>query len=164
MRRSVLVGSKLLEYVARPPKKQESTWRTLAQKLQQAPNLATPEGKHVDKLKKQGVYSVEDTIGKLEEELQEEMAQALGRTGDKLQYIYKLMKLAENNYHEAVEKGEEVAYRQAAAEAFNTIREEVDTRRRDLIIQRQAVGFYWRNHHIITDHYPIPNRIRVPTK
>ena len=73
MRRSLILGSKLLEYVARAPKKQEATWSTLAKKLKAHTDLVSPDGKHVDRLKKQGVYSVEDSIGKLEEELQEEM-------------------------------------------------------------------------------------------
>jgi hypothetical protein len=164
MRRSLVIGSKLLEYMARAPKKAEASWRTLAQKLKAAPDLTSLEGKHIDKIKKQGVYSVEDSVGKLEEELQEEMAQALGRTGDKLEYVFKLMKLAQKSYYKSIENSEELIKRQLAAETFNTLREEVDTRRRDLIIQRQAVGFYWRNHQIITDHYPIPNKIRVPTE
>ena len=160
----MILGSKLLEYVARAPKKHEATWSTLAKKLKGHTDLVSPDGKHVDKLKKQGVYSVEDSIGKLEEELQEEMAYALGRTGDKLEHAYQLMQLSHERYHLAVENKEELAKRQLAAETFNALRMAADTRRRDLIIQRQAVGFYWRNHQIITDHYPIPNKIRVPTE
>ena len=141
MRWSLILGSKLLEYVARAPKKHEATWSTLAKKLKGRTDVVSPDGKHVDKLKKQGVYSVEDSIGKLEEELQEEMAYALGRTGDKLEHAYQLMQLSHERYHLAVENKEELAKRQLAAETFNTLRIEADRRRRDLIIQRQAVGF-----------------------
>ena len=164
MRSGSILSSKLLEYVARAPKKHEATWSSLAKKLKAPSDVVSPDGKHVDQLKKQGVYSVEDNIGKLEEELQEEMAHALGKTGDKLEYAYKLMKLAQKSYHLAVEKNEDLAKRRLAAETFNKLRVEADSRRRDLIIQRQAVGFYWRNHQIISDHYPIPNKIRVPTE
>jgi hypothetical protein len=46
----LVIGSKLLEYMARAPKKAEASWRTLAQKLKAAPDLTSLEGKHIDRI------------------------------------------------------------------------------------------------------------------
>ena len=164
MRRSFIKCSKLLEYTATPPTKQTSAWTSLAKKLQGTHLSAGPEQKHVDKVKGTGVYSIEDSLGKLEEELQEEMASALGKTGDKLEYTYKLMKKAEVKLNESVSNNEELEKRRAAVDLFNAVRDEVEIQRRNLIIHRQAVGFYWRNHQIVTDHYPIPPPAHVSEK
>ena len=72
MKRTILKNtSKLLEYCARPPRKQEPSWRTLANKLKHGTSSDDVSKGHIEKIKPH--YDIADSIAKLEEELQEEI-------------------------------------------------------------------------------------------
>ena len=155
-------ASKLLEYCARPPRKQEPSWRNLASKLKHGASFDDASKDHIEKIKPQ--FDVSDSLAKLEEELQEEMAVALGKTGDKCVYYFKLLDRAHEEYlMKKDEKHCSLEERVVAAQTFNVIRQEADAARRNLIIHRQAIGFYWNNHKIIENQFPLPPKLKEPT-
>ena len=100
-------------------------------------------------------------------ELQEEMAVALGKTGDKCVYYFKLLDRAHEEYLIKTDGDEKHCYsleeRIVAVQTFNVIRQEADAARRNLIIHRQAIGFYWNNHKIIENQFPLPPKLKEPT-
>jgi hypothetical protein len=167
IRRGHPIFSKFLEYCARPPSaSKDATWTSLAKKMKISIDAEAPETKHIEKMKREGVYSVEDSIAKLEDELAEEMASALGKTGDKTTILFKMMNRAQEEYAKLQEEGVDqvdLERRRLAARTFNVLRQEAETARRNLIIHRQAVGFYWRNHAIVEEQYPLPARIQEPS-
>ena len=166
MRRGLCASSKLLEYCARPPRKQEPSWRTLASKLKESETSSDDSAgkEYIDK-KLKPFYDVSDSIAKLEDELQEEMAVALGKTGDKTVYYYKLHERAHAQYLRLSDENNRASLeeRLKACRTFNALRTEAENARRNLIIHRQAIGFYWRNHHIVEEKFPLIPKVVEPT-
>lgn len=163
MRRGLFVCSKLLEYCARPPRKQEPSWKTLAAKLKSGTDSDDrSRDSYIDKMKP--MYDVSDSIAKLEDELQEEMAVALGKTGDKTCYYFKLHQRAHEEFLLLTSKEASLDERLKACRTFNVIRAEAEAARRNLIIHRQAIGFYWRNHSIVEEKFPLLPKVKEPTE
>lgn len=88
----------------------------------------------------------------LEQEIIAEMANALGRAEDKVDAALLRLDLAAR----AIEQAPDPDARRARITRFNQLREEALRVRRDLLIHREALGFY-RNEHL-EDVYPIPPR------
>lgn len=163
--------SKLQQYIARAPSKQEPPWTRLALKIKtdeniiiekQSNNVNNTNNKHVEKLKQQ--FDPQTQLLKLEDELQEEMAFALSRTGQKMEYFYRLLKIAENNTNNN-EKSTTISFSEKlkAINEFNNAIDAALKAREELIIHRQSLGFTWKNQSIIEEQYPIPKRKITPT-
>ena len=127
---------KFASYVAKPPQtKKEPAWHRLAKDIKNfdADNLTAAQVRHLGEIRKG--YDPHDTIPKLEEEIQGEIAYALSKTGSKVTMLFrelhKLDEAIENAY------GEEKA---KLIDLFNEVRQMAYDARRDLIIHRQAVG------------------------
>jgi hypothetical protein len=106
------------------------------------------------------VDPVEASLLTLQAEVQEEMAAALGRVGGLLTTALREMEASYRRYCHVRARFEAAAPRDkegaelrsellARAREFNRARTVAEDRRRDLIVQRQAVGFSWRNHEIV---------------
>ena len=108
------------------------------------------------------VDPVEASIMMIQAEVKEEMAASLGRAGGRLDTALREMEISHRRYCEIRSRFEASTPREresvelrsellARARDFNRARTLAEDRRRDLIVQRQAVGFSWRNHEIVSD-------------
>ena len=102
-----------------------------------------------------------DHVEKIEEEIMEEMAGALGRTADKCNYKFLLLE------REGIKLDRLIASRagkdgeiEATVSSFNALRKETEDARRELMIHRQACGFKTGNHQQVQDMWPL--LLRVP--
>ena len=165
MRNSIRISCKFFEYLARPPTKSTTAWTNLAHRVKGGVEHS-PSGVHIEKIKREGAFNVEDSIAKLEEELQEEMAVALGKTGDKCGYYFTLMTHAYEDYkrisNPQIKCEGNLEDRIIAAKTVNALRIKAEGARRDLIIHRQAIGFYWNNHRIVEEKFPLPPKLKIP--
>jgi Mg2+ and Co2+ transporter CorA len=91
-------------------------------------------------------------IDKTQEEIIEEMAKALGRSGDLLEDI--LAKL--DTLDREMEKTEDVRSYNIMVEEFNSLRRRAMSRREMLMIHREAIGV--RKHRYVDICYPIPGK------
>lgn len=167
--------SKLIEYAAKPPSTNQPAWTRIAYKLVEGPSIggevSSPDQKHLDGIRKG--YDIEDSIGKLELELMEEIAGALGKTGDKCVYYFRELKRAKAAFDACPSPSSFTAssssssfssaliQRRTAANEFNSIRRLAEDARRDLIIHRQACGFTSNNFKIVDEVFPLPPPILV---
>lgn len=99
----------------------------------------------------------EDQLETLEREVAHEMASALGRTEDRLNLVRAELELDRARFDRAVAAGAPEAARRALCEAFNARRAQAQMRLRDLLIQREALGF--RRNQILNELYPIPAKL-----
>ena len=148
--------SKLMAYVAKPPSpKPKPAWNRLAHKIKgeggDNENLFGMNENHIELLRES--FDRRDPVLKLEDELAEEMAAALGRTGRKCQYLFDLLAQGETRFASTAEGSVE---QKEIGRAFNEVRVLAREARRNLIIHRQAVGFSYRNHHIVEEEFPLP--------
>ena len=81
-----------------------------------------------------------------------EMAQALGRTEDKLNYALLRLELAAR----AIDAAPDELVRYDRVKEFNALRQEALDARRNLQIHREAIGI--RRNRMLDDLYPIPPR------
>lgn len=148
---------KLRKYVSKPESlsKPVPAYTRLATKIQDT-ELETnfSNVKHLEQLRT--VYNPLDALGKLEEEIAEEIASALGKTGGKCTVYFSMLRKIQLKY-EALpaahkDKGE-------TARLFNEVRALAREARRDLIIHRQAAGFTFQNHQIVETEFPLPPKL-----
>jgi hypothetical protein len=99
----------------------------------------------------------EQQLETLETEIAKEMASALGRTEDRLNLALAELELHQARYDRAVRARASEPERAALAAAFNAQRAVAQARFRDLLIQREAVGF--RRNQILNELYPIPDKL-----
>jgi len=163
--------SKLMEYVAKPPSQNVPAWTRLARNVKSpdATPSSSPDSKHLENIRK--ACDVEDTIGKLEHEFMEEMAGALGRTGNKAVYYFNEMRVARaafdridaealaaeesNPLHPSFSITAALSTRREAAQAYHRARQLAEDARRELIIHRQACGFIHNNYSIVENAFPL---------
>lgn len=93
-----------------------------------------------------------EAVARLETEIVQEMAQALGRTEDKLNYALLRLELAAR----AIETAPDELVRYERVREFNALRQEAIEARRNLQIHREAIGI--RRNRMLDDLYPIPPR------
>lgn len=93
-----------------------------------------------------------EAVARLETEIVQEMAQALGRTEDKLNYALLRLELAGRE----VDRASDDTTRETLVQAFNARRAEAIDARRNLAIHREAIGF--RRNKVLEEVYPIPPR------
>jgi len=99
----------------------------------------------------------------------EEIAGALGRTGNKCVYYFKEMKAALRAFEDVDAAAASQApfslaalnARREAAAAFHQALQQAEDARRELIIHRQACGFTHNNYGIVESAFPLPARVRV---
>ncbi|HEX4355762.1 MAG TPA: hypothetical protein VHZ95_22700, partial [Polyangiales bacterium] len=101
----------------------------------------------------------EEQLDKLQREIAEEMASALGRSGDKVDLALAELELHEARFDRAVRQGASLAERSALADAFNAQRLLAQRRLRELLIHREALGF--RRNQILNELYPIPPKLTI---
>mmetsp|Transcript_974 Transcript_974/g.1553 ORF Transcript_974/g.1553 Transcript_974/m.1553 type:complete len:214 (+) Transcript_974:229-870(+) len=145
----------------------KNSWGRMTHKLQ-----ADLDGK--DETYLEGVkdaVDVESSLLSLQQEVQEEMAAALGRTGSQLTNAINVaneahseFRMVSDRYDRCVEKGQEPGVELKTelleyARNFNRLRKCAETARIDLIVHRQAVGFSFNNYKIVLDSFPLPEAI-----
>jgi hypothetical protein len=91
-------------------------------------------------------------VARLEAEIVQEMAYALGRTEDKLNYALLRLELAGR----AIETAPDELERYERVREFNALRIEALDARRNLQIHREAIGI--RRNKVLDELYPIPPR------
>lgn len=123
----------------------EPAWKSLVEQLKDREK----EGPYLKRLR--ASLHMQTGQASLEQEILSEMAGALGRAGDKVNYALLRLELAEEQWSDAPP-----AQRRARAEAFNAIREEAEHAKWELRVHREALGLY-RNR-ILDEDYPIPPR------
>ena len=103
-----------------------------------------------------------DSEGQLESiqaEIAREVAQALGRTEDRLNLALAELELLKARYDQALQNGAPASAREACATAFNAQRVVAQQRLRDLLIHREACGF--RRNAVLNELYPIPPKLAI---
>ncbi len=93
-----------------------------------------------------------DSVEKTQEEIIEEMAKALGHTGDKLEAV--LLKL--KKIEQELETTDDLDTYNALIDTFNATRKQALSRRQMLMIHREALGV--RRHGYVDNFYPIPGK------
>lgn len=123
-------------------------WKNLVREL----SRSGFESPYLDRLKKK--VDVELATEELEKEIVQEMASALGRAGDKVDYALLRLEVVARAIDEAPSPGE----RRARIARWNVLREEAIQARYELRIHREAVGI--RSNRVLETMYPIPPRKR----
>lgn len=110
-----------------------------------------------------------EALERVEQEIQREKAEALGRVGERLaERLAQLHDLGRriDELEQALAGGDAALRVRLAAEVerFNRLREGAIRLSHDLVVQREAVGF--RRHGLLAESYPIPpRRVRaVPSR
>ncbi|HHO77395.1 MAG TPA: hypothetical protein ENN05_13340 [Deltaproteobacteria bacterium] len=93
-----------------------------------------------------------DSVDKTQQEIIEEMAKALGNTGDKLESVLNRLKKIERE----LESINDINEYNAMIDSFNTLRKQAISRREMLMIHREALGAF--KHTYVERYYPIPNK------
>lgn len=153
--------SKLQKYVARPPNKGTTSWNRIATNIKGEAIVSDKVSKHIESLKSS--YDPSDHITKLEEELCEEMAAALGRSGSKCDHYYNALMKMEKYCEDTLQSSNFTTNeKMQVINNFNELLVKARNAREELIIHRQAIGFVWRNQKIVEDQYPMPARKSMP--
>lgn len=126
----------------------ERPWQTLVRELRDA-GFESP---YLDRLRAR--HDVAAAQEQLEKEIIREMAQALGRAGEKVDVALLKLELAARDLAAARDDAE----RARLVGAFNARRDEALTARQELRIHREAVGI--RRNDTLDREYPIPPRAR----
>ena len=130
----------------------ERPWQALVRELRDSGY----ESPYLDRLRaRYDVYAAQE---ELEKEIIREMAAALGRAGEKVDFALLRLELAGKALAAATEStaATDADERTRLAAAFNALRAEAIAARHELRIHREAVGIR-RNHDLDRD-YPIPPR------
>jgi hypothetical protein len=124
----------------------ERPWQSLVRELRDS-GIESP---YLDRLRAR--HDVAAAQEELEKEIIHEMAQALGRAGEKVDVALLRLDLAGKALAAATDDGE----RARLAAAFNALRDAALTARHELRIHREAVGI--RQNDALDREYPIPPR------
>lgn len=151
--------SKLRQYVGRAPSAigKEPSWRRLAEAIK----CENVETRFKDEVRVR-ISNPADHVAKIEEEIQEEMAKALGSTGAKCRYYFSLLANIDEECRCAEANGESLDIRIGKVRKFNEVRLLAEAARSELIIHRQAIGFTWRNQKIVEEEFPLPLKKPIP--
>ena len=91
-------------------------------------------------------------------EIAQEIAQALGRSEDRVNLALAELELHRARYEQAQRAGAPEAELAALAGAHDAQRELAKARLHQLLVHREAIGF--RRNQLLNDLYPIPPRLR----
>ena len=100
-----------------------------------------------------------ERLGSTEREIRQAQAEALGRTGERLQRILDQLAALDRRLDELAETGNVDRVRFEIT-TRNRLRDEAAQVRHHLIIQREALGF--ARHTPVEQCYPVPERRRPP--
>ena len=123
-------------------------WKALVAELKDRGH----ESPYLDRLRAR--MDVEQAQSSLEREIVQEIAAALGRTEEKLNFALLRLELAAGDLDAAADETERTRPRARAS----TVREEALRARHELLIHREAVGI--RRNDLLETLYPIPPRRR----
>ena len=104
-----------------------------------------------------------DRLARVERELQQARAEALGRTGERLQALLDQLAELDRRLDALLAESDGAAGQNAAGAALdarNRLRDEAVRAQQQLIIQREAVGL--RRQASVEQCYPVPERRRFP--
>jgi hypothetical protein len=104
-----------------------------------------------------------ERLGSTEREIRQAQAEALGRTGERLQRILDLLAALDRRLDELRETGKDPAEAdlvRAEIVTRNRLRDEAARVRHHLIIQREALGFARQTP--VEQCYPVPEHRRLP--
>jgi hypothetical protein len=124
----------------------EAPWTKLVRELKDTGY----ESPYLDRLRARLDPATE--VARLEAEIVQEMASALGRTEDKLNYALLRLELAGR----AVDAATDPLERYERVREFNALRLEALDARRNLQIHREAIGL--RRNKVLEELYPVPPR------
>ena len=124
----------------------ERPWQSLVRELRDS-GIESP---YLDRLRAR--HDVAAAQEELEKEIIHEMAQALGRAGEKVDVALLRLDVAGKALAAATDAGE----RARLADVFNALRDAALTARQELRIHREAVGI--RRNDALDREYPIPPR------
>ncbi|MEW6273182.1 MAG: hypothetical protein AB1689_28215 [Thermodesulfobacteriota bacterium] len=122
----------------------DAPWTRLVRELKDAGY----ESPYLDRLRAR--LDPREAFVQLEKEIVREMAAALGRTEDRLNYALLRLELAGHEVDAAADERE----RAARVRTFNALREEALEARHWLQIHREAIGI--RRNKVLFELYPIP--------
>lgn len=125
---------------------QKSPWKKLAAELVEN----GIESKYLARV--QARVTPEQRLEGVEQEIVQEMAGALGRSEDRVNLALAELELLHARYLRAAPQ-----QRHELAAQYNAQRLVAQTKLRELLIHREAVGF--RRNHMLSELYPIPPRI-----
>jgi len=124
----------------------ERPWQSLVRELRES-GFESP---YLDRLRAR--YDVTTAQEELEKEIIREMAEALGRAGEKVDLALLRLDVARRALAAAADADE----RRRLAEEFNALRKDALQARQELRIHREAVGI--RRNDCLDAQYPIPPR------
>jgi len=124
----------------------KSPWKKLAAELIEN----GIESKYLSRV--QARVTPEERLESLEQEIAQEMAGALGRSEDRVNLALAELELLAVRHQRAAPRE-----RGALARAFNAQRSVAESKLRELLIHREAVGF--RRNQILSELYPIPAKL-----
>ena len=104
-----------------------------------------------------------ERLGGTEREIRQAQAEALGRTGERLQRILDQLAALDRRLDELAETGKDPAEADLVRSEIairNRLRDEAARVRHHLIIQREALGFARQTP--VEQCYPVPERRRLP--
>ena len=101
--------------------------------------------------------SPEQQLETLQAEIAQEMAQALGRSEDRINLALAELELRMARFQHAMRAGATASELQALADAYNAQRTVASTRLRELLIHREAIGF--RRNQLLQELFPIPPKL-----
>jgi hypothetical protein len=102
----------------------------------------------------------EQELDSLRTEIAQEIAQALGRSEDRVNLALAELELLRARYERAVASGAQDGEREALARAHEGQRAVARARLHELLIHREAIGF--RRNQVLYELYPIPPRLPHP--
>lgn len=113
------------------------------------------ESKYMDRVLAR--VAPDEQMETLQAEIAREVAQALGRSEDRVNVALAELELHRARYERAVRENAPPAERQGYAQAFNAQRVVAQAKLRDLLIHREAIGF--RRNQMLYELYPIPPKL-----
>eukprot|EP00968_Pinguiococcus_pyrenoidosus_P020250 scaffold2326_cov286-Pinguiococcus_pyrenoidosus.AAC.6 len=110
------------------------------------------DSKYVSKMRSSGRFDLKAHVSKLEDEMMEEMAEALRRTVYKTDQVFAMLDIA---MHE-LQSSSTLAEWQERLNSFKMVRVAAGRRRNVLAVHRRALGFRIRNEEAVQQMYPLP--------
>jgi hypothetical protein len=158
----------LAHYAAKIPTKEQHSWKRIANQIKKGLVIGPDTSdESVYSARLRATHDHRDAVEKIEDELMEEMAGALGRSGTKCDVLFLLLENQGKRCDEVAalisdavgaEFEENKVALQTAVTEFNRLRHDAENARRELIIHRQAVGFRQSNYEFVESHWPLPPR------
>jgi len=129
----------------------DAAWKRIALKVKDE-DYRGVDSKYVSKMRSSGRFDLKAHVSKLEDEMMEEMAEALRRTVYKTDQVFAMLDIA---MHE-LQSSSTLAEWQERLNSFKMVRVAAGRRRNALAVHRRALGFRIRNEEAVQQMYPLP--------